>query len=54
LRSRLDDLPDPLRIGAELDTRVGANARYRFVVGAEDRTSVRGAITLMSGGPEWQ
>ena len=49
LCSRLDDCPGALCIDACLEARVGASARYRFVVGDGERPCARGTITLMPG-----
>ena len=49
LCSHLDNIPGALSIDARLEARVGASARYRFVVGDGERPYARGTITLMPG-----
>jgi predicted hotdog family 3-hydroxylacyl-ACP dehydratase len=45
--SRLDELPEPLRIQATLEARAGVNAVYRFLLDADQRTCAQGRITLI-------
>jgi predicted hotdog family 3-hydroxylacyl-ACP dehydratase len=52
-RRRLDDLPDELRVDARLQVRVGAGARYGFLLTSGESHCVSGIISMMPHAGAW-